>query len=134
MVIFMAPPMSVYLTHSIPISDRVKRLYTYTLLPGEGISWQRVAKQRTGRTDLGQPGSAESEVGKPEIQIGPVHAAVDLEHLAGDVAGGRRRQEEDRGRHILRIADPAELDRPLHLAAQRVVGEHDVQRRGGRRP
>src|SRR5258708_15985344 len=103
MVIFMAPPMSVYLTHSIPISDRVKRLYTYTLLPGEGTSWQRVAKQRTGRTDLGQPGSAMSEVGKPEIQIGPVHAAVDLEPLPVAVARGRCRTEATPRPHLPHI-------------------------------
>ena len=75
------------------------------------------ASQLVDGARLYQRRAEESEVRKPEVEVGPVHAAVDLEDLAGDVAGGRCGQEEDRGRHVLRIADPAELDRPLHLAA-----------------
>jgi len=40
----------------------------------------------------------------------PPHAAVDVDHLAGDVARLRRRQERDQICHVLGLAEVADRD------------------------
>src|SRR5690242_12121347 len=54
-------------------------------------------------------------VGEPEVEGGLLDAAVDLDQLAGDVLPGLRRQVEDAGGDVLRLADPAERRLALEL-------------------
>ena len=90
---------------------------------------ERPAEQERGAR---QERRAGSEVRDAQIEVGQLDAAVDFEDLPGHVARRRGGEEDNRGRDLLRVADPAQRRGPLHLPAQVVVGDDDLKRGGGR--
>src|SRR3954454_12036964 len=70
------------------------------------------------------------DVGEAEVEGGLLDAAVDLDELAGDVLPGPRRQVEDTGRDVLRLAHPAERGLALELAHQLGLAGDELQRAG----
>src|SRR6185437_9651910 len=85
--------------------------------PPYTLARHRPWRQRAAACARPGPGRAPgwSQVRDPQIEVGPVDAAVDLDDLAGDVAAGRGGEEHHRGRDVSWVADPAERGRPLHL-------------------
>src|SRR6267143_677735 len=62
---------------------------------------------RTGRTN--QPSSRSPDAG-PELEQAPILSAVDRQRRSGDEAGRVARQEDDRGRELVRPSVPAQWD------------------------
>src|SRR5664279_5802418 len=75
-----------------------------------------------------------SYVGKSHVEVGRLGAAVDLEHLAGYVRPGLRRQVDDSSSDVLGVTDAPEWRARLHCLAQCGGLHHDVEGGGGHRP
>src|SRR5690606_34007059 len=57
------------------------------------------------------------QVRQPEVEVGLLEAAVDLEQLAGDVLARGRGQVEHGGGDVLGLADPSQRRLGLELVA-----------------
>src|SRR5690349_10176979 len=86
-----------------------------------------------GPSESGYSRSGLFQVGEAEFEIRFLETAVDLHHLAGDEAAGRRREPECAARNVGGFAEPLQRRAADHLVVHFGVLEHDLERARGDR-
>ena len=113
----MYPPVSAIYSHPrcTAIGERPKTACPFYASQNAGSTF---AKSNLARNKHHPSHSSALLVRRAAATLAHVQAAVDVEHLAGDVAGFVAGKENDRGGDVAVTAEATERDHGLHLVFQ----------------